>query len=92
MKKLICLIAFFAVITFGFKLKNEYDRYKLTHLSADTVVYYVPGHIYLHTDRDCPNLYGGWGQTAKQDTYGRMKNSKMTDELCPYCVPPQYIN
>lgn len=92
MKKLLCILAVFAVLAFGFKLKTDYDQYRATHLPGDTVVYYVPRHIYLHLDPDCPHLYGGWGQIARQDTYGRMKNSKMTNELCPDCVPPQYIH
>lgn len=86
------MIAVLAVIVFGFNLKNDYDQYRTTHLPADTVVYYVPRNIYLHLDTDCPHLHGGFGQIARQDTYGRMKNSKMSNELCPDCVPPQYIH
>ena len=92
MKKYLALIAVVAVVLFGLKLKSDYQYYKATHLPADTVVYYVPGHIYLHTSHDCLHLYGGYGLTARYDTYGRMKNSKMSNELCPDCTPPQYIH
>ncbi len=92
MKKMLVLLSVLAVIFFGSKFKIHYDQYTATHLPANTVVYYVPQHIYLHIHQDCPQLYGGWGNMVQQDTYGRMKNSKMSNELCPTCVPAQYIH
>ena len=90
MKKLWILIATSIVILFTIKI--GYDHYVATHLPGNTVVYYVPQHIYLHTRRDCPELYIGVEYRVAKDTYGRMRFSKMSNELCPTCVPTQYIH
>ena len=92
MKKIWVLMFLLTVVLSGRKLKTTYDQYIATHLPASTVVYYLPQHIYLHIAQECPELYGGRGSTIRQDTYGRMKNSKMSNELCPVCVPAQYIH
>ena len=92
MKKIRALLLVLIVVFSGYKLKTSYDQYTATHLPTSTVVYYVPQHIYLHITRDCPKLYGGWGSMVHKDTYGKMKNSKMSNELCPVCVPAQYIH
>ena len=92
MKKYLPLIIVLVVILLGCGLKIEHDKYYDTHLHANTVVYYIPQHIYLHITQDCPRLYGGRKSMLCKDTYGRMKNSKMSNKLCPDCVPPQYIH
>ena len=92
MKKIQALVFVLLVVFSGCKLKTSYDQYTSTHLPASTVVYYVPQHIYLHTMRDCPKLYVGVEYRVHQDTYGRMKYSKMSNQLCHICVPAQYIH
>ena len=92
MKKQWVLVFLLIVVLSGWKLKTSYDKYVDTHMPSNTVVYYVPQHIYLHTMRDCPKLYVGVEYRVHQDTYGRMKYSKMSNQLCHICVPAQYIH
>jgi len=90
MKRLLLIIVAVIMLS-AFGLKMKFDRHQDTHIQSETVVYYAPGDVVMHTDAHCNALHLN-GQKLQQSTYGKMQFSHYVDQLCTRCVPQEYRN